>query len=492
MGGRLPSSRKRVQPGASGLNRHTTDPGAAYWLENMHRTQEGIYRPRYGLKHIKSMAAGEITHLSRPGGYNHLLMLIGESGKLYKLDIETGTATLVATGWPTGPMASCVALVPGGATRWVAAKAQIGATPGPVFHYDLTTLTELTSTSPADKNYVGLHMQSVMGCASGDGSDTALQWSASADCTTWDVLYGSPPVASLGTVDAIVPFGPRETILFGPKGIGRVMGIPPRNLAFENVEELPIATPMTHVCKCKDRIFFCAAGPRVFQYVSPGRAIPIEPPLFRDFFLAAGTQNLRSWYDEILNEYVLWDRGQHIGYRYSLTEDRWVGILSYTGSTISTVGVDDLLGFATIDQGASTVDQATQPWGKGFMAVDNMILQYDPDTGLDATGSATTSAFTCRVETIPERADLTASRQLLSVQIHAVGSWTPYYRWRNGPEEAWTTVVGSAVTCPGRWDIAPSAVEYRELTVGAYASSAVTLRFHSFEIVEQVSGMPNG
>lgn len=487
-GGRLPSARKRLQPGRGGLNRHGENPSQAYWLQNMIQSEEGYFRPRFGLKHTKTMGTGEITHLSRPGGYNHLLMLVCESGALYKLDVETGTATSVAaSGWPTGPMTSIIGLVPGGATRWIACRAQIGNTAGPVFHYDLTTLTEITTTAPADGNWIGTHLQSAMRVVSGDGTESAIQWSKNQDVLTWDTLYQSPPAGGIGTVDAVVPFGTRESILFGPNGIARVLGIPPRNLAFENVLEMPIATPMNHVCKCKDRIFFCAGGPRVYQFVQPGIAQPIEPPIWRDLFLAAGTSKLRAWYDAVMNEFILWDRTQYLGYRYSLDKNRWEGIITYTGNATN------MLGQAVIDQGASQVDEATQPWAKGFVGVDKYVLQWDSSTYTDATSSSTTAAFTCKVETMPDRSpDPGVRRQLLSVKIFGVGSWTPYYKYRTSPDSSWTTVTaGAAITAPdGRWDVPPSAVEYCELVVGASADSSSTLRFHSFEIVEQTSGTP--
>lgn len=484
MGGKIPSTRKRVQPGRAGLSRHGENPALAYWLENMVITEDGYYRPRYGTKHIKTMAAGEINHISKPGGYNHELILIGESGKLYNLDIETGTATLLGTGWPTGPMASIIGLFTSGVgARWMACKAQIGGTSGPVFHFDGTTLTEIATTYPDDGNYIGTYLQSAMRVKSGVGDNTAVQWSKNADCATWDALYASKPVCGIGTVDAVVGMG-QESILFGPRGLVRVSGIPPRNLSFAPIEELEIATPMNHIAKCRDRIFFCAAGPRVYQFVSPGKAVPIEQPIFRDLMLAQGTVNLRAWYDAITDEYVLWDRTQFLGYRYSLRENRWAGITTFGA------GSSNMLGQVVIDQGASSVDQATQPWAKAFYAVSNLIVQTDPSAYTDATSSSTTAAYTCKVEAQIERPDPSYRYQLLSLGINAAGTWTPYVKYRSSPDGSFTTITGSAITGPGRWELPLSSVEWTEVVVGASASSASTLRFHSFEPEWQVSGRP--
>ncbi|MFI0608633.1 MAG: hypothetical protein ACH37Z_12195 [Anaerolineae bacterium] len=479
--------KRRLAPGRSGFARHSEDPNKAYWLENMVITEDGYYRPRYGLKHCKTMAAGEINHLSRPGGYNARIMLIGESGNLYNLHVETGVATLVATGWPTGPVAASVGNVPGAATRWLACKGTISGASGPVYHYDLTTLTELVSTAPSDGNFLGMMMGAAFRVISGDGTQQALQWSKVNDVTTWDTLYQHPPPCGLRSVDTVWPFGPREGILLGPNGVVRVTGVLPRNIAFESLAEMEIATPMFHPIRARDRLFFAGAGPKLYQLTQGGGApVPIEPPLFRDLFLAAGTSKLRGWYDGVLDEAVIWDRTQKLGYRYSLRQNAFVGVLTFGDPT------KQMLGCAVIDQGASTVDEATQPWAKAFFAVDNLVLQSDPSVATDATSSSTTSAFTCKVESQPMRGvDPAYERQLNSLQIHAVGSWTPYFKYRQGPDDAWTTVTaGAPISCPGRWHVPLSSVKYRELVVGVSASSSSTLRFHSFELDELIVGLP--
>lgn len=484
MGGKIPATKKRVQPGRAGLSRHAESPALAYWLENLVVTDEGYFRPRYGLKHCKTMGSGEIRHISKPGGYNARLMLIGESGTLYDLHTETGVATSVGTGWPTGPVAATVGNVPGGATRWLACRGTIGGTSGPVFHYDLSTLTELVTTAPGDGNWIANVMGSIFRLVSGVGTEDAMQWSKVNDALTWDTLYQHPPPQGLTGADAILPWGPREGILLGPNGIVRVAGIPPRNLSFERISNVDVATPMFHPFFAKDRIFFCGPGPRVYMLVQPGVVQDITPPIFRDLMLALGPSNLVGWYDGVMDEAVLWDRTQKLGYRYSLRTNAWVGVLTYTGAATN------MLGAVIIDQGASTSDQATMPWGRQFFAVNNMILQTDPSVYTDATSSSTTAAYTCKVEAQVERPDPNYRYQLLSLHIHGSGSWTPYFKYRTSPDGSWTTVTGSALTAPDRWYPPLSSVEWTELVVGASASSASGVRFHSFEPEWQVSGRP--
>ena len=483
MGGAKVSPKKqRLQPGRAGLAPQGESPAQAYRLENMVIDQDGLYKPRYGLKHCKTMGSGEINHISRPGGYNARVMLIAESGKLFDLHVETGVATELATGWPTGPVAASVGSVPGGATRWLACKAQIGSTAGPVFHYDLSTLTEISTTAPGDGNWLAVVMGAAMRVCSGIGTGDALQWSKVNDVLTWDTLYQSPPPVGLRSVDAILANGPREGLLFGPNGIARVTGIPPRNLAFELLCEMEVATPMFHPVRARGRVFFAGGGPAIYM-LSPGSAQPvaISGPIFRDLFSTQGPANLRVWYDGVLDEVIFWDRTQKLGWRWSLTENRWIGTMTYAdGST-------NMLGSAVIDQGASTVDASTQPWAKAFCVANNLVLQTDPSVATDATSSSTTTAFTCRVETQVDRAEPGLTRQLLRVNSYGAGSWTHYYKWRNDPNASWTTVTAGAA---GEWHVPPSSVEYRELIVGASAAATTSLRFHSFEIEEQVSGDP--
>ena len=44
----------------------------------------------------------------------------------------------------------------------------------------------------------------------------------------------------------------------------------------------------------------------------------------------------------------------------------------------ATFNTPDILGGAVIDQGASTTDQATMPWGKSFVGVGQYLCQWDP------------------------------------------------------------------------------------------------------------------
>lgn len=482
-GAKVPKSSARVQPGRAGMARHGESPAQAYWLENMVITEDGYYRPRYGLKHVKTFGSGEIRHISKPGGYNARLMVIAESGTLYNLHTETGVATSVGTGWPTGPVAAAVGNVPGGATRWFACKGTISGTSGAVYHYDLTTLTEIVTTAPSDGNFANLVMGSAFRVISGIGTEEAIQWSKFNDVTTWDTLYQHPPPQGLTSADAIFPWGPREGVILGPNGIVRVWGTPPRNLSFERISGVDVATPMFHPFVARDRIFFAAGGPSIKMLVQPGVVQDITPPIFRLLSSFAGTSKLVGWYDAITDEAIFWDRTNYCGYRYSLSLGRWMGVLTYTS------GSTQMLGAVVIDQGASAADESTQPWAKQFLAVNNLILQTDPNVATDATSSSTTGAFTCKVETQVDPGDASYLRQLLSVQVNGAGSWTPYYKHRSSPDGSWTTVTaGSALTCPDRWDVPPSAVEYRELIVGASAQSTTSLRFHSFEIKQQISG----
>lgn len=462
----------RQQVGADGFARHAVSANEAAWLQNLEHERDGIFRARAGTKHIKTFGSDVVTDLSRPGGYNHLLMVAADGGTLYELDVESpGSPTTVDSGWPTTPFSSCLAVATSGQNVWVACKSAIGGSVGTLYEWDGMTLTAL---SPPSGNWVGMHLYMAMRAASGDGSINALRWTELGDITNWPASRGKGPIPELGTIDAVVPYSAQQTILLGPKGIGHVLGSDPANLSFEPLQALTVLTPMHHVARCRDRIIFLAAGPRIMQFVPPGTLEDIGGPIGRDLYLPQGGANLRAWYDPIRDYYCLSDRISHITYCYSLTQGRWVGVFVYTETS------DDFLGSATIDQGASAVDAATMPWGKQFVGVGKRVLQWDPSVATDATDGSTNAAFVCAVETPPICPDPSLQHHVHEVQVEGVGSYDIIVKGRNTPSSSYTSHVVGSVTAPGRKRVNPQTVPaYRELAVRLEANSTTALRFKS-------------
>lgn len=471
----------RHQTGRQGLAKQDALPAEAAWLQNMDMDRNGYWRPRWGLKHTKAMS-GTITDISKLGGYNARLMVISNSGSLDNLHVETGVLTNVDTGWPTTPVSKVLTPAASGDSLWVAHKSAIGGSTGALKKYDGTTYGTITP-SGGDGNYVGMHGYMLMRAASGVTNTNALCWSNVGDPDTWAAGNKKGPIPELGTIDAIVPYGPNQTLLLGPYGIGHVLGDDPTQLAFEPLISMLLVTPMRGVVKCRDRVIFLAAGPKVMSFTAPGIVKDISPPIYRLLYDFAGTANIRAWYDALRNYYCLLDLTTHYVYCYSLELERWVGVWQYTTTT------SDILGAAVIDQGASTVDASTQPWGKGFVAVGSNVLQWDPSVYTDATSSIATGSFTCAVETPPLTNDMDplTTKRISEISIEGAGDWTLKIRGRNTPDATWTehTLTGAltagAVTAPsGRKYIDPTAVpEYRELAIVASATAASTLRFKS-------------
>lgn len=473
--------KRRLQPGVGGFARQGVDPSEAYYLENLRIDKDGCYVPRFGLKHIKTMS-GAITHLSKMGGYNAKLMVVSNSGSLDELHVETGTLVNAGSGWPTTPISTTLGPNTAGDNRWIGCKSAIGGSVGTLYSWDGATLTALSADMG---NWVETHADFVVRVASGDTTSTAIEWSALGDLTTWTAARKRKPLPKMGTVDAIVSFSDSESILVGPYGFGRLLGRDPDNLSWAMLDNGVILTPMHHVCKCKDRIMLFAGGPAILEYIPPGTVRRIEMPIYRDLFLASGLSNIRTWYDPIRNYYCVSDRTQHITYCYDIERGKWVGLWTYT--TTST----DLLGTATIDQGASTTDAATQPWAKGFLAAGSLVLQWDPSVYTDATASNATAAFTCSIETQPSSdPDPRMLKQLNGVDVDGSGTWTVSYRYRNAPGGSWTTVSDGAwtVAAPGRFDFPPSENVYREFVVRLSGSSSSSLKFRSLEVDVDVVG----
>lgn len=473
--------RERVSPGRGGLARAGVDPSEAYWLENWQILRDGIYRPRFGLKWVKTMS-GAVTDLSKAAGYNHNLMVISNSGSLDQLNIETEVLTNAGTGWPTTPISKCLA--PGlTGNRWVGCKSPIGGAVGTLYTWDGTTLAALTCDQG---NWVACHADFAVRVASGSTDPAlAIQWSALGDVTNWPAQNARGPIPQMGTTDCVLPYSASESILLGPYGFGTLRGRNPDRPAWEMGENALLLTPMHLAVQCRDRIIIPAAGPSLLEYVPPGVPRRIELPLGLDLLLAQGGANLRAWYNPTLNLYCLTDKTQHHTYLYSIDLARWLGVWTHAGGSSF-----DLLGQADVDQGASTVDAATMPWGKSFLAAGSLILQIDPSIVTDAVSNIGNTAFTCKVETQPSSGgDPSAHKQLNGIEVEGVGSYTPYYRYRDPGAGTWTTVTEPTpgawtFTAPGRFDFPLSSVTYRERVVGISATAASTLRFKSILVDE--------
>lgn len=477
----------RQQTGRQGLARQEGSIGEGAWLQNLDWDRNGIARPRFGLKHVKTMS-GTITDLSKLSGYNARLMVISNSGSLDNLHVETGVVTNVDTGWPTTPVAKCLSPQVSGSGLWIAHKSAIGGSVGPLKKYDGTTYGTITP-SGGDGNYVGMHGYMVMRAASGETNTNALCWSNVGDPDTWATGNKKGPIPELGTIDAVVPYGPQQSLLLGPYGVGHVIGTSPTQLSFEPLVSMLLATPMRHVCKCRDRVIFLAAGPKVVSFSPPGIVRDISLPIYRDLFLATGVVNLRGWYDPIRNYYCLTDNTQHYTYCYSLDLERWVGVWQYTTTS------SNILGGAVVDQGASGFDEATMPWGKGFVAVGSNVLQWDPSVATDATGSNTTAAFTCAVETPPLTidGDPRALKAVREVQLEGAGNWSLTVKGRDTPDGSWTSHSISGTIAAGGVPrhIDPQVVPaYREIALRVEIASATTVRFKSLGFRLETVALP--
>lgn len=474
--------KERVTPGRSGLARAGTSQDEAYWLENWQILRDGVYRPRFGLRHVKTMS-GAITDLSKAAGYNANLMVISNSGSLDQVHVETGVVVNAGTGWPTSPISKCLAPGPSGAL-WLGCKSAIGGSVGDVCSWNGATLTTLACD---DGNWVACHADFAVRLASGeDDPALAIQWSALGDATDWPVQNARSPIPQMGSSDALLPYSASESVILGPYGFGTLRGRNPDRPAWEMGQNALLLTPMHLAVQCRDRIIIPGAGPTLLEYIPPGLPRSIQLPLGLDLLLAQGGANLRAWYNPTLNLYCLTDKTQHFTYLYSIDQARWIGSWKHAGGSSF-----DLLGQADIDQGASAVDASTMPWGKSFLAAGSLILQMDPSYYKDATSSTLDAPFVCTVETQPRSGEPSAHKVLNGIEVEGYGLFTPYYKFRQGPQAPWTTVTEPnpgdwEFTAPGRFDFPLTSNTYREVVVGLTAEAHQDLRFKSIVIDEDV------
>lgn len=475
---------QRYSPGLGGFARQAQQDLEAYWLENMVIDRDGTYRPRWGLEWLTTLPAS-IVHMSRLGGYNARIMVVA-NGTLNNIHVESLSTTSVDTGWPSVPFTSAIGVTTSGSNVWIACKAGTGVTPGgTLYKYDGSSLSAISS--PSVGNGVGMHGYFAVKVYSGQTNNTALRWSNLGDVDTWQVTSAKQPPPEIGTVDAIIPFSQRESILFGPSGVASMKGTAVDSMSFEVVANLPVVTPMYHIARCKDAVYFLAPGPQICRYRHPGIVERIDAPLHRLLYDASGSGNLRAWYDPQRNLYVLWDNTTYTGYLFSIDQQRWIGAQTY--GTAST----NMYGHAEVDQGASTIDQAEMPWGLGFTSAGARLLRWNPTLYVDETGSGTSTAFNCRVETKPSFGgmDPTIEKQCPWVHVYGTGSWTVKLKSRSGPDATYTTTTLGTVTAPGR--IYPSLANmpaYTERTFLCEATSSSGVRWASIACEEVPVGEP--
>lgn len=445
--------------------------------------RDGTYRPRWGTSWLTTLA-GEIRHISRPGGYSaHVILVAGE--ELQRLHVETLAISSLGGGWPSTPLSHTVAVTSSGDNVWIACKTGVGGSAATL--YKLSGAGPVAAiASPGTGNAVGMHGYFALKILSGATDNTALRWSDLGDVDTWPVTSAKQPVPEIRTIDYAVPFSQYETILFGPNGVASMTGVTADGMSFKPIANLSIVTPMYHVCKCRDAVYFLAAGWQIYRYRHPGIVERIDAPISRLLVESVGPSYLRSWYNPQTNCYVLWDRWNYRGYNFSIDQQRWIGVTTYG------VASTNMQGYAHIDQGASTFDETSMPWGKGFLGAGSRVVQEDPSEYVDITSASTSSTFDCAIETKPSTgADASIEKQIHEVGIDGTGSWTVKLKYRSGPDASWSTATLGTVSAPGKvYPSLDNMPAYRERVIRCEAESDPGLRWRSVSIDERPVGMP--
>lgn len=506
-------------PGLGGSSSSPQEPSQAYLLQNMVRTDDGVWRPRPGFKLVRNFEqdqpydslgspytvnGGEIVHLkawtgdqmfganrftfkpadSTPGDY------VGFWG--YR---ETNDTVLPLRGVPAlGPLDPQGDNGPYGWFSSVQATQSLSDgtrkdmmfflrgergdayTASPTFPYTATG-----PTSSFEASWVDAHGGYIVACGGAQtlGSvEKTIRWSDYFDPTTWDTLSQVTADHKIGEPIAVVPWQQGISFLIGRGGVGEIQGNSSNSFVFRPTLALPAAPAPNTIVGIGDACFFLVPGPRLVRLGLGGDTI-ISGPIDRELRALTTLRNLRCWHDSYHNLYCVSDPATFRTYLYSLEEKRWVGHWS-RGDDLSLLGEARTEMAFTNDVAQTRIDYAP-PFAAIYVAAGALLGRWDPSLTVDESAGADLD-IECAVETPPEDAPRMSNyKQLSSVVLNGRGTWTIKLRYRQAQDDSWTDETLGTLSAPGK--VYGSLTCYKQGIVRA-ESTDPTCRFRSLEIQE--------
>lgn len=493
---------KTTKVGTGGLNLLPSDKSQSPWIENLSMDTDGNWRPRHGLRLIRDfpdrICGLGAAYQAKSTIQKHYIYCVTEASKLYIGTVNTiGAAASV--NFPTGGGADELAtsvwsneqkngvFAVGNPSNPTSTEKLIAfAWPG-VSAYDNPYVfeqdgTKLTSTSD------------IRGVPFSHGNTlcviqkATLQWSTYGDAYTWPTTNYTYLPPEIGEGLAGMYWQEDVSYLFGTQGVCLAQGSPLEDSLRFRVLNAPPAVGGSGACitKCRDRIFYIAPGPTIFQV--GGGLQRIDEPI-QDYLKTYGDiSNYQMFYDPLIDAlcvspYV--SGGPNYTYLYSVSQSRWIGVYCHASNTRSISKAVN----AGPKSNSDSVYRNTAPHAYVVAACGDLLSYYDPTLYGDETAAATTTTFTCAMESAPEGAAETPSmlKRILSVYVDGTGTWTVKLKHRTGGG-SYTTVSLGSVAAPGWVHASLDVAAYQERIIRAEASVASGLKLKSLTIREMALG----
>lgn len=467
------SPRPRVGPG--GMAYHPMGPEESPLLQNVLVTRDGVYRPRQGLT-TRATYASTIRHVShRPwkdGTYgnagNRIMVVEGNALRGVSHTAYTNTAHDL-TNWGSSPVyVNCFGGPSGSDIYWIAARTTTNAgdptpQPGQLFKVDKGGTYAALAGSPPNAHWVeswgpytvALDRDSIYW----SGANNAESWNTGTDVVKARRECGNPV--------AFVGLSYQQALVLGDEGVALFSGT-------QTIRQEPLYRQGVDwygaITRIGSEVFVAGPG-NTLWVISPTRLERFDWPIHWGLW-SSYANSLRSWFDPVMNWYMLSDLGNSRTYVFDVAMRRWLGLIGQA-----------LRGQATI------YDNTSPPFRRRFLGLADKLVEWQDGVYTDAG-----SAFSCIIETAPTvLGGADQEKQLNRVFVDGAGTWSVdlYHRDAVGdPNDGWTTYNLGSVAAPGFVYCDPRI--FREFKLRFTATAASGVFFRAADAEAGVRGGPGG
>ena len=310
---------KTTKVGTGGLNLLPSDKSQSPWIENLSMDTDGNWRPRHGLRLIRDfpdrICGLGAAYQAKSTIQKHYIYCATEASKLYIGTVNTIGAA-AAVNFPTGGGADELAT-----SVWSNEQKNgvfaVGNPSNPTSTEKLITFA-WPGVSAYDNPYIfeqdGTKLTSgsdIRGVPFSHGNTlcviqkATLQWSTYGDAYTWPASNYTYLPPEIGEGLAGMYWQEDVSYLFGTQGVCLAQGSPLEDSLRFRVLNAPPAVGGSGACitKCRDRIFYIAPGPTIFQV--GGGLQRIDEPI-QDYLKTYGDiSNYQMFYDPLISKLVV-------------------------------------------------------------------------------------------------------------------------------------------------------------------------------------------
>ena len=520
--------------GPAGLNVTPSDPGQSPSLENVVMDSDGTWRPRYGLRLVHKFIDSNITMMcpwlwklnasmslslavmgNVPDGfssYSHRLYHL-TSTAIITNSIGGTSGTIIGIGNP-GLDLSSVYVGSLQKSRWPTART-VGVVSDAdkeskvLFSY-LADVTFDQTIQSYDTDSFGISDPSLItisGLIVVRGwvwnhsyhvvslGDREARWSAYSNVNSWPVANYKIMPGDLGKPLVGLPLGVNTSYIFCENGVMQLYGEIDTKFRWARTDLPTCVSPHGCAVSTGDKIFYLSPGPKI-SVIGGDQGSRADVPVSKDLRGIEESNDIRAFYDPLHDAYCLSGpfNGVNTTYLLSNEDQKWIGKFffadnSYVPEHCATVG-------PRRDRVEYTILNSEPPFSLTCVALNSsthsLLSYWDPTLFADETDVATSTAFTCAIETAPNVGDDIYFDKLLSdVYVECSGTWTVKLLYRNDPNAAWTSATIGTVSDSSPW-LHPSvstAPVYKERKLRIEAPSASGLRIRRVSINERTLGV---